>query len=186
MPKIVAQKIDWIKLGFKLFAKNGVSGIVIEQMSKQLNCNKSSFYWHFNTKKEFINQLANFWVENETKKIITLTSSEATGIDKLNKLIEVIYKKMPYSDFVLYLKRYAIKDKAISDIIDSVDRQRMDYVYGLLVEIGYSNSDAKIKSSLLYKHLIGCHEIMRYKELDDNYYINVKKEIHQIIDRLKD
>ena len=60
MPKIVAQKKDWIELGYKLFSETGISGIVIEKMSKILNCNKSSFYWHFKAKKEFIQQHGNF------------------------------------------------------------------------------------------------------------------------------
>ncbi|WP_418637825.1 TetR/AcrR family transcriptional regulator [Winogradskyella sp.] len=182
MPKIVAQKKDWVKLGYKLFAKSGISGIVIEKMSKQLNCNKSSFYWHFKTKKEFIHQLANYWVDQETKKIITLTNTEEKASEKLHKLLEISYRKMPYLDFVLYLKRYAIKDEEISNIIDSVDHQRINYVYQLLKDMGYSNTDAKVKSSLLYKHLIGYYELMRNKKHDENSFKEVKEEISQFID----
>lgn len=89
---------------------------------------------------------------------------------------------MPYLDFIFYLKRYAVKDKSISIIIDDVDNQRIDYVKRLLTEYGYKDNEAKIKASLLYKHLIGFYEMTRYKELDDNYMTEVKKEIDQIID----
>ena len=181
MPKIVAQKKDWIELGYKLFSETGISGIVIEKMSKILNCNKSSFYWHFKAKKEFIQQLTNFWVDNETEKIIKLTSFEKSASKKLKLLLEVSYKKMPYLDFVFYLKRYALKENKISKIIDNIDNQRIAYVNCLLKEIGYSNRDAKIKASLLYKHLIGYHEMMRYKEQNENYLMEVKKEINQFI-----
>jgi AcrR family transcriptional regulator len=150
-------------------------------MSEKLKCNKSSFYWHFKTKKEFIYQLAVFWMENETKAIISLTNEEASASQKLNKLIEVTYKKMPFLDFIFYLKRYALKEKRVSKIIDEVDRLRIDYVYSLLIEIGYSKNNAKIKSSLLYKHLIGCHEMMRYKEQDESYMTDIKQEISHII-----
>ena len=182
MPKIVAQKIDWLKLGYKFFAEKGISGIVVEKMSKQLNCNKSSFYWHFKTKKEFIRQMVNYWVENKTKKIIEIISAEDNASQKINKLIDITYCKMPYLDFIFYLKRYAVKDKSISIIIDDVDNQRIDYVKRLLTEYGYKDNEAKIKASLLYKHLIGFYEMTRYKELDDNYITEVKKEIDQIID----
>lgn len=181
MPKIVAQKIDWLKLGYKIFSENGVSGIVVEKMSKMLNCNKSSFYWHFKTKKEFIREMVNYWVENKTKKIIEITSIEDNPTQKINKLIDITYCKMPYSDFIFYLKRYAVKDKTISKIIDCVDSQRIDYVKKLLIEYGYEDHEAEIKASLLYKHLIGFYEMTRYKELDDHYMTEVKKEIKQII-----
>ena len=34
MPKIVAQKEDWIRLGYQLFSNQGISGIVIEKMGR--------------------------------------------------------------------------------------------------------------------------------------------------------
>ncbi|WP_044397926.1 TetR/AcrR family transcriptional regulator [Lacinutrix sp. Hel_I_90] len=182
MPKIVAQKIDWLKLGYKTFSEKGFSGIVVEKMSKTLNCNKSSFYWHFKTKKEFIREMVNYWVENKTKKIIEITSIEENPTQKINKLIDLTYRKLPYSDFIFYLKRYAVKDKSISNIIDDVDNQRIDYVKRLLIENGYKDNEAQIKASLLYKHLIGFYEMTRYKELDGHYMAEVKKEILQIID----
>ncbi len=181
MPKIVAEKKDWIQLGYRLFAEKGVSGIVVEKMSKKLNCNKSSFYWHFKTKKEFINEIVIYWVNTKTKNIITRTDSEENTSQKLRKLIDITYSKMPYSDFIFYLKRYAVKDEKISKIIDKVDAERIAYVGNLLKKMGYSSKDAKIKASLLYKHLIGFYELTRYKELSEDYMIEVKKEINQII-----
>jgi AcrR family transcriptional regulator len=181
MPKIVAQKKDWIKLGYKLFSEQGVSGIVIEKMSRKLKCNKSSFYWHFKTKKEFIDQMVEFWVNNETEQIIKLTENEKPTSNKIKTLIELVYKKMPNQDFVFYLKRYAQKDKKTLIVIENIDNTRVEYVKVLLQEIGYTSKDAKLKSSILYKHLIGYHEIMRYKEQDENFLKGVLNEINQFI-----
>ncbi|MEE9439081.1 MAG: TetR/AcrR family transcriptional regulator, partial [Saprospiraceae bacterium] len=99
MPKIVAQKKDWIKLGHTLFSEVGVSGIIIEKLSRKLKCNKSSFYWHFKTKKEFIDQIIALWIENETEQIIRLTNNEKSNSKKFKTLIELVYKKMPNQDF---------------------------------------------------------------------------------------
>ena len=76
MPKIIATKEDWIKLGYKTFADQGVSGIVVEKMAKVLKVNKSSFYWYFKTKKEFIRQLIMFWKTQETDQISNLTKDK--------------------------------------------------------------------------------------------------------------
>lgn len=182
MPKIVAQKKDWIKLGYKLFSEQGFSGIVIEKMSKKLKCNKSSFYWHFKTKKEFIEKLTEYWVSNETEQIIKLTNNEKSASQKLKTLITISYKQMPYLDFVFYLKRYALKEKKIKLTIDKIDNHRIEYVKTLLVELGYANQVAKVKALVLYKHLIGYHEMIRYKKQDKNYLQEVKKEINQFIE----
>jgi AcrR family transcriptional regulator len=182
MPKIIAKKQDWVNLGFKLFSEKGISGIVIEKMAKKLKVNKSSFYWHFKTKNEFIQQLIEFWVNNETEQIIRLTNNEKSALQKFKTLIKLSYKKMPNQDFIFYLKRYAQKEKRIKSIIEKIDFQRIDYVKSLLQGMGYSELDANIKSSLFYKHLIGYHEMIRYEKQNVDYQEEVRKELNQFID----
>ena len=45
----------------------------------------------------------------------------------------------------------------------------------------FKNKEAEIKSILLYKYLIGYHELIRYKKQSKNYLAEVKKEINQFI-----
>jgi len=181
MPKIIATKEDWIDLGFKLFSEKGISGIVIETMAEKLKVNKSSFYWHFKTKNEFIQKLIEFWVNKETEQIIKLTNQEDSAAEKFKTLIKLSYKKMPNQDFIFYLKRYAQKEKKIKTLIEKIDSQRVNYVNELLQGIGYSAQEAEIKSTLFYKHLIGYHEMIRYKKQDGNYLKDVKVELNQFI-----
>jgi len=181
MPKLIANKQDWVSLGFKLFSEKGITGIVIEKMAEKLNVNKSSFYWHFKTKKEFVQRLIEFWIDNETEQIIRLTNNENSTSEKFRTLIALSYKKMPHQDFIFFLKRYAQKEKRIKTIIEKIDFQRVNYVKELLQEMGYSEQDANIKSSLFYKHLIGYHEMIRHKKQPRNYLTDVKKELNQFI-----
>ncbi|MFK8036770.1 MAG: TetR/AcrR family transcriptional regulator [Crocinitomicaceae bacterium] len=182
MPKIIAKKQDWVNLGFKLFSEKGISGIVIENMAEKLNVNKSSFYWHFKTKKEFIQQLIESWISNETEQIISLTNNEKSALQKFKTLIILSYKKMPNQDFIFYLKRYAQKERKTKSIIEKIDFQRIEYLKNLLKEMGYSEQDANIKSSLLYKHLIGYHEMIRYEKQSSDYPKEVRKELNQFIE----
>ena len=181
MPKIIATKQDWINLGYGLFSEQGVSGIIVEKMAKTLKVNKSSFYWHFKTKKDFIEQVIMFWIKNETERIINLTDSEKPGLQKFKTLIALIYKQDLFLDFTFYLKRYARNEKKIQSIIDKIDNQRIEYANKLLQEMGYSKQDAKIKSTLLHKHFVGYHEIIRYKKQNVNYQKEVKIELNQFI-----
>ncbi len=181
MPKIVAKKEDWINLGYRLFSEQGVSGIIVEKMAATLTVNKSSFYWHFKTKKDFIEQLTFFWINNETERIINLTNCKKSVLQKFKTLITLAYKQDPFLDFIFYLKRYAKKEKKIQIIIDKINNQRIEYANNLLQEMGYSNQDAKIKSTLLYKHFIGYHETIRYKKQNINYQKEVRIELNQFI-----
>ena len=181
MPKIIAKKEDWITLGYKLFSEKGMNGIVVEKMALKLNVNKSSFYWHFKTKKDFLNEIISFWVSTDTNSIITTVESKSSGKEKFNGLIELAFKKEPYLDFIFFLKRYALKDREIQTLIDKVDSQRIDYTKSILIEMGFSQNDASVKSTLFYKYLIGYHEMIRYKKQSDNYIEEVKNELNQFI-----
>ncbi|MCJ8290929.1 MAG: TetR/AcrR family transcriptional regulator [Crocinitomicaceae bacterium] len=181
MPKIIAKKEDWIILGYKLFSEKGMNGLVVEKMALKLNVNKSSFYWHFKTKKDFLNEIISFWVSTDTNRIITTVESKSSGKEKFNGLIELAFKKEPHLDFIFFLKRYALKDTNIQTLIDKVDSQRIDYTKSILIEMGFSQNDASVKSTLFYKYLIGYHEMIRYKKQSDNYIEEVKNELNQFI-----
>ncbi len=181
MPKIIAQKKDWINLGHKLFSEQGHAGIVVEKLAKKLKCNKSSFYWHFKTKKDFIQALIDHWVFIETEQIINLTNLEKSAKEKFDTLVALAYKKMPHQDFIFFLTRYAQNDKKTKAILDKIEKQRIEYVSTLLIDIGYSRQEAEIKSGIFYKHLIGYHEMIRYKKQDKDYLHEVKQELNQFI-----
>lgn len=181
MPKIIAKKEDWIILGYKLFSEKGINGIVVEKMALKLNVNKSSFYWHFKTKKDFLNEIISFWASTDTNRIITTVENKPLGKEKFNTLIALAFKKEPYLDFIFFLKRYALKDKKIQTLIDKIDSQRIDYTKSILIEMGFSENEAFLKSTLFYKYLIGYHEMIRYKKQSKNYIKEVKNELNQFI-----
>lgn len=181
MPKIIAHKEDWIKLGHQLFSEKGMAGIVVEKMAKQLACNKSSFYWHFKTRKVFLDAIIEYWVNLETAQIIILTDQETTSEKRFMRLTELAFKQKPNLDFIFYLKRYALKDKKILKLIEDIDQQRTQFVATLLLEIGFSESEAKIKSRLYYKFLIGYHEMIRYRKQKKGYMKEVMEEMTHFI-----
>ncbi|WP_304232915.1 TetR/AcrR family transcriptional regulator [Jiulongibacter sediminis] len=181
MPKIVATKEDWIKLGFQMFSDEGLSGIVIEAMAKKLKINKSSFYWHFSTKAAFIEEIINHWERVNTSKIIELVNNEPTPEARFEKLLELSFLKDSHIDFFFYLKKYARSSKALEALIESLDNERIAFTAGLLQQLGFSAAEASLKASIFYKYLIGYHEVIRYKEQSPTYLITVKNEIKEFI-----
>lgn len=182
MPKIIATKENWVELGYKLFSEDGINGVVVEKMAKVLKVNKSSFYWYFNTKKDFVNEIISFWISLETKSIISkLENNQYHGKEKFEKFIELAFKQEPYLDFIFFLKKYALHDRKIQQLIDEIDTQRIDYTKKIFLEMNIMEEDAVIKASLFYKYLIGYHEMLRYKKQNVNYVEEVKKELFQFI-----
>ncbi|MEM7035367.1 MAG: TetR/AcrR family transcriptional regulator [Bacteroidota bacterium] len=181
MPKIVAQKQDWIELGYQRFSESGVAGINVDRMSATLKCNKSSFYWHFKSKKDFIDGLVQYWMETDTQAIIDQVNAQPTAKDQFLKLVELSFKKDAHLDFVFYLKKYAQSRKEIKAIVAGIDVERIVYVRALLQGMGHSEDQAAIKANIFYRYLIGYHETIRYETQPKNYLSEVIRELKHFI-----
>lgn len=182
MPKIVATKEQWIKLGYELFSEAGIMGLNVEVMSKRLKCNRSSFYWHFKSKDDFVDNLVDFWTSLYTNGVIAEANKEKDPHKKLFKLIAITLEEDSNLDFIFYLKKYGEKNKRIKTVVDQIDSKRIDFGIELLKELGYSKEDALFKSVIVYKYLIGHHEMMKYKKRPKNYPVAAKNEIIYILD----
>lgn len=181
MPKIVATKDQWIKLGYELFSKAGIPGLNVEIMSKKLKCNRSSFYWHFKSKDDFVDHLVDFWKTLYTNEVLLEVNKEKDPHKKLSKLIDIVLQEDSNLDFIFYLKKYGEKSKRIKKVVDQIDRKRINFGTELLIEIGYPKKEALFKSLIVYKYLIGHHEMMKYKKRPKNYPVNEKNEIKYIL-----
>jgi len=181
MPKIVATKEDWIILGYQLFTEAGEAGLNVDKMSRQLKCNKSSFYWHFKTKKDFVNCLIDHWIIMDTTEIIAEVNKESSPQKQLLKLIEVAFKEDANLDFIFHLKKYGRSNKQVAKVVERIDKERIAYVVQLLAGLGYPEKEARLKAQIFYKYLIGYHEMIRYKKQKKTYLSEVLTEINQFI-----
>lgn len=182
MPKIVAKKDQWVKLGYKLFAEMGVRGLNVEKMSTKLKCNRSSFYWHFKTKDEFISEVINYWIKTETDQVILEVEKCKTDKEKLKKFLLIAFKNEPYLEFAFFLKRYAMKNKKVQSIVDEIDKRRLQFTAQLFQNIGYSKQQSKIKANIFFKYLIGHHELIKNKIQPKNYLQPIEKELKHFLD----
>ncbi|MEM6813012.1 MAG: TetR/AcrR family transcriptional regulator [Bacteroidota bacterium] len=181
MPKIVADKKDWIKLGYKLFSESGESGLNVDKMSRMLQCNKSSFYWHFKTKAEFINELVKYWTEIETEQIIEEVEKILNAKERLETFLVIAFKNEPYLEFIFFLKRYAKSNTTIQKTIDKVDKRRLNFTAKLFEAIGYPNQESMIKAEIFYKYLIGHHEMIKNKKQPEYYIEDVKNQLKHFL-----
>lgn len=182
MPKIVATKDQWVKLGYELFAEMGIQGLNVEKMSNQLKCNRSSFYWHFKTKDDFVQEVINHWIKTETDQVILEVEKCKTDKEKLEKFLLIAFKNEPYLEFAFFLKRYAKKNKKVQSIVDEIDKRRLQFTAQLFKNIGYSKRQSEIKANIFFKYLIGHHELIKNKVQPKNYLHLIKKELKHFLE----
>lgn len=179
MPATKVEKAKWLKLGIREFSIKGIQGVNVEQMAKRLNCNKSSFYWHFKSRNKFINEMIQYWFENSIKPITEIVDKESNPKQRFEKFIKQSFKDKSRKDLMYHLRLLSNNDHKVEQLLNYLTSKRLEYTSSLIQELGYSCKEAEIKSKILLNFYIGWYENNKYKKT------NCDKEIESAISLIK-
>jgi AcrR family transcriptional regulator len=157
---------DWIELGLKVLAENGVDAVRVEPLAKLLNVTKGSFYWHFKNRDQLLEALLQEWVSRETDRIIEQT--EAGGGDANQKLLRLLELAVRDNGQVENAVRaWATNDARVAAILAQVDQRRLDYTQNLFLQVGFTPFEAIVRARMAYYSLIGEFTIGTAFSLDE-------------------
>lgn len=145
-------------MGMERFARSGAEGLVIEAMASELGCSKSSFYWYFKNRKDYIMRLVERWSDMSTQLIIRQSSEAGAAEDQLNTLLREMFAVTRKGDFLFYLRKLARVNADYQAILDTVERARVHYAQELFMKLGMQMGTAEQKASLLYHYYLGWYE----------------------------
>ena len=150
--------LRWLKEGKKRFASEGIKGINVKEMSKSLGVAKTSFYFHFNTKDEFLKHLYDYWIEDGSIRIINLLSVIDDPLARFKKLFELAFSNVENERFLFKMREYAQNDKTTESILKKVEKKRLKLLTGILTELGFTKLESKMKALGIYIYTLGFYE----------------------------
>jgi len=107
----------WLKEGKKRFAQLGISDINIDEISKSIGVAKSSFYFLFKSKENFLIELYKYWEHEGTLRIMGVVDLIKDPLAKLQTLTEYVYTNLENDQFMLQLMNYAETNKHAANIL---------------------------------------------------------------------
>ncbi|MBL4616626.1 MAG: TetR/AcrR family transcriptional regulator [Robiginitomaculum sp.] len=127
-------KTDWLETGLNLLSKSGPEAIRIELLCEAAKRTKGSFYHHFTNRAAFVAALISYWQATRTKDIISKTNAGATSPrQRLEDLgVNVLQAD---GDLENSIRRWSMIDETVANIVQEVDKQRVDYIAGLVAEL---------------------------------------------------
>jgi AcrR family transcriptional regulator len=146
---------DWLRAGLRKLARDGVDGVRVEPLAKELGVTKGSFYWHFSDRSALLDAMLEEWAESATRAVIA--QAEQAGREaqvRLDRLIEIAAEG--YNPRIeLALRDWGRRDQRVGRRLDEIDEQRMGYLRHLLRESGFEGIDVETRAFLLYSSLCG-------------------------------
>ncbi|MBI3557494.1 MAG: TetR/AcrR family transcriptional regulator [Deltaproteobacteria bacterium] len=166
MPKTLVTEKEWLQLGLKSFGQHGVSGINIEKMARTLGCAKSSFYWYFGGRKQYLESLLRFWRESETHAFYVEAEKKTTPAAKLTCLLRGVMEHRGSGDLLFHLRKVSEKNALFRKTLQKTEQLRIGYLTHLLEQLGEEKAPAREKAGFIYHYYLGWYERNKSGKVD--------------------
>ena len=163
MPIVKVERSVWLKEGVNRFSIMGLEGLNVEKIAKQLSCNKSSFYWHFKSKENYLKEVINYWFENSIKPVANEVESESDPGNRFVKFLQLSFQDKSRKDFMFHLRKLAQSDVQLMKLLNHLTESRITYTTSLIGQLGYSQEEAAQKAEVLFNFYLGWYERNKYK-----------------------
>ncbi|MFA9440627.1 TetR/AcrR family transcriptional regulator [Uliginosibacterium sp. sgz301328] len=171
----------WVQLATELLAEDGLAGVRVEVLAKQLGVTKGSFYWHFKDRQALLEAVLETWREGRVRDSARQAeATPATAREQIRRVIDA-YSIRPNRKGVrieLAIRDWARRDAQAAAAVEDVDRARLDDATALFRLGGFSENDARMRALLLYTHSFGL-SMMVYTRMADDI-----GQLHQQVTRL--
>lgn len=168
MPKVIVTEAQWLAAGMDKFAQSGVDALVIEKMSSELGCSKSSFYWYFKNRHEFVARIVERWMEMSTQEVIRNASALERAEDQITSMLKQMFAVTGKGDFLYYLRKMASTNPDFLEKLESIEQTRLSYAQELLVKAGMDRNTGEQKAYILYHYYLGWYERNKQRQIGED------------------
>jgi len=148
MNKKHISKGQWLERALEVLANEGVEGVRIERLARDLNISKSGFYWHFKNHGDLLNQLLEYWAHEYTDVVTqNLVLKKEKPESRLNTIARMI-RAHNLTIYDLSMRAWAEKDTMVAKMVEQVYQKRVDYIRESFKELGFEGEELEMRSRL--------------------------------------
>jgi len=144
---------DWVDQGLKALANSGFTALKADPLAKALRVSRGSFYWHFADIAAFHAAVLARWHEVAAEQIIENVEAASKDDNPLALLLRRVFGERLTLERAV--RSWASVDAAARAAVQAIDRRRLNYVEGLLVQSGLSADSARSRAQILYWAFLG-------------------------------
>jgi AcrR family transcriptional regulator len=145
---------NWLAIGIQTLVEKGIEAVRIDPLARLLNVTRGSFYWHFKNRDELLAEILQEWEARNTQSVIE--QIEGLNSTPSNKLLSLFELAAEDDDLLEKAVRvWSVNDARAAEAIDRIDRQRLDYLQGLFLQLGFPEIDAKVRAQIAYSVRLG-------------------------------
>ena len=142
-------KSDFLRCGLDVLATDGPRNLTAARMARELQVTTGSFYWHFDSVKDFRDELLTFWRDAIVVGIIIDAKKQAEHPGEVLNEIGRIIRQRRTDRYDTAMRKWAKVDRRTEKIVRSADALRAKLIAGVLSEAGDPEEVARDRANLL-------------------------------------
>jgi AcrR family transcriptional regulator len=145
---------DWVQAALEILMAKGIEAVKVDAIAKSLKITRGSFYWHFKNLDDLLAAIIQEWQAIDTEAAIQQVEQiGGTPSQQLLHLFEIAAKDDDRLEKAMRI--WAIHDVRAMASIEQVDRQRLEYLQNLFLQMGCSQTDAELRAQVAYSVKLG-------------------------------
>jgi len=144
-PKRV-HKGEWLVRALEVLALEGVEGIRIDRLARDLDIAKSSFYWHFKNRADLLEKVLDHWACEYTE--IVAQNQAMLQLDPETRLTRIasMIREYKLTKYDLSVRAWAEHDATAAQKVSGVFQQRMDFIREAFRELGFRGEELEMRT----------------------------------------
>ena len=146
---------DWLDAALLALEDEGIDGVKIERLARNLGVTKGSFYWHFKDRRMLLDELLIRWDEKCTTPVIEaiarLDCAPLERLDQVERLLEdLALERLERAIFV-----WAQWDPAARAHLNQAIFRRLEFVRENFHQAGFEGEEAEVRAMLFVYRQLG-------------------------------
>lgn len=141
-------KAEWLAHALEVLASEGVQGVRIERLARDLGIAKAGFYWHFRDRRDLMQSLLNYWTHEFTA--VVTDNTELTEGDPQKRLYRTMVMILEHdlAKYDLAMRAWAAHDPTAAKAVRMVSRMRLDFARSIFSDIGFRGRELEMRIRL--------------------------------------
>ena len=147
----------WTEAALDLLAIQGIDGVRVELLAKQLEVTKGSFYWHFKDRNALHEMMLANWRKQATLQLIERLERDCASPEvRLRRLLRLPIagrRSQRAADVELAIRLWGRRDPRARTALEGVDQLRLRYIGKLLTACGVPERDVAARAIVAYSYM---------------------------------
>jgi AcrR family transcriptional regulator len=141
-------KYEWVEAALVVLEREGVDGIKIDRLARNLKTAKSGFYWHFQDRAKLLKEVLSYWRTEYTEVVINNGKQLDLPPEELLYAVMKMIEEHALDRYETHMKAWAGHDPEAAAVMADVYQQRFEFIRSIFSDMGFSGCDLDMRTRL--------------------------------------